>query len=238
MLSGSAATGSSDHKEGVMKSKDIIKYLSLIVLIIGASAVTPMVIRAVSDYLVERIEEGAAGRDAAAGQTEEETEGTLQLMAETEDITEGTRPDRDFLMTDKAAEGTGAKKPGSRPDPAPTDEREEEAQERIRTDQALAKYEAAQHPAVTYEERSMYDIFIGDREKAFTNAMADFLFSVYGDVLSIEEIRVEDFVDENEQEVTCRIRLTVSYKGERESGYYLARYNADYDFYSIYAYRE
>ena len=216
-----------------MKRKDIIKYISMIALIIAASVVTPRMIRAVSDYIVVRIEEGAAKEKTDRDQTK----AGKQSESETETITGDTDDGPDFLPTEAVTEQTD-EDARSNTDSSVVSERDEEAMEKIKTDQALAAYEASQHPSVTSEKNSLYEIFIGDREKAFTDAIADFLFSVYGDRLTIEEIRVVDFIDENDQEVTCQIYLTVSYKGERESGYYLARYNTDYDFYSIYAYRE
>ncbi len=223
----------------MMNRKDIIKYICLISLIIAASVVTPMIISAVSDYVVERIEEGAARKEDIQDQTEPGGQFPSERGVDAEALTEGSVSEdssKDARTNAEGQAGKAGKAEGSDTDEA--SEPEEKALARNRTDQALAAYEASQHPEVTAKNNSLYDVFIGDREKAFTNAMADFLFSVYGDRLTIDKIRIEDFVEEDDQEITCRIFLTVSYKGEPESSYYLARYNTDYDFYSIYAYRE
>ena len=105
-------------------------------------------------------------------------------------------------------------------------------------DNQLSKYEESFHPKITESRKGLYEQFIGDREKAFDDALADHLYSVYGHSFEATKVYLTDAVGEDDEEITFQIQVFITYEGDEYHDYYFCRYNKVYDFYSVYAYHE
>ena len=69
-------------------------------------------------------------------------------------------------------------------------------------------------------------------------AVADHMYSVYGDSIEVSSIDIADFISDDDSQVSCQILVHAGSGGDEELAYYMASYNKQYDFYSIYAYQE
>lgn len=78
--------------------------------------------------------------------------------------------------------------------------------------------------------------FIGGREEQFDAAVADYIFSEYGDSLEITRIDLIETVRDDYEELSYQIELFAKEKGVEYSELFIAAYNRTYDFYGIYTY--
>lgn len=78
--------------------------------------------------------------------------------------------------------------------------------------------------------------FIGGREEQFDAAVADYIFSEYGDSLEITRIDLIEAVRDDYEELSYQIELFAKEKGVEYSELFIAAYNRTYDFYGIYTY--
>ncbi len=196
-----------------MRNKRLARYVLILAGILVMTFLLPFVIRAGSSLVISKI---------LQIQTEEDE--TESEMADT-----ANNRNSPFRLTgiDQSQEAppieteTGAG-PG------------ETENTKTKLDKELQAYRDAFHPKVEGTKSGLYEIFIGDREAAFVMAVADYMFSVYGDSITIDEIDIADFVSNDETQVTCQILL----RSQDELAYYYASYSKKHDFYSIYAYHE
>lgn len=220
-----------------MKKKKIIWYAALIVGISALSIMAPKLIHRASGMLLQRIGAGDSRQTEETGLTESEEMMTSFGIPETEAETE----------TEKASpsgkEGSGNGESGaetpsgsassSGKSTAASDQKKKDAYDR-----QLSRYEKSFHPKITESRKGLYDEFIGDREKAFDDALADHLYSVYGHSFEATRVYLTDAVGEDDEEITFQIQVFITYDGDEYHDYYFCRYNKVYDFYSVYAYHE
>ncbi len=211
-----------------MKRKKMIRYMIALICIILSGALLPYVIRAGADILVGRIQE--MRQDDPETETEEGS-GTIS-----------SGPGYTFGGIDqKKDEDDKAKLPGSgltgkEGAGQTTEERIQEKKTKL--DKNLQDYRDSFHPKVQGTKSGLYEIFIKDREAAFLMAVADHMYSVYGDSIEVSSIDIADFISDDDSQVSCQILVHAGSGEDEELAYYMASYNKQYDFYSIYAYQE
>lgn len=206
--------------------KQLIRYGLVLLLAALSSLILPHLLERAGRYAASRIREKGSEKEA---ESERATEGPAYV---------GT-------LTGEGAAGD-EKDPADRPEESGNEEENTSGrsaddparEQKEQMDTALKENRRYQDFEVLSEKQELYELFIGDRETAFRDAVADFLFSVYGDVLSIRKVRLMDLVGEDPGEITCRVHITGSIGGKEEGADYLAKYSQAYDFYSIYAYQE
>lgn len=214
-----------------MRKKKLIRYALILAGILALTIFLPLVIRAGSDLIVNRIlrfqEEGTVETEAEILEEAEEGHSSFRLdgLSQTEYISFGEAGAENGMQNSAQAGGTPWEN-GSSPG-------REQAQ-KTNLDEKLQAYRESFHPVVKGTKSGLYEIFIGDREAAFITAVADYMFSVYGGSLQIDEIDIADFISNDENEAACQILV----RAGDDMSYYYASYNKKHDFYSIYAYQE
>lgn len=97
-------------------------------------------------------------------------------------------------------------------------------------------YRKTVKPDISGTEDNLVEIFVGNREQQFLSATADYLFSLYGDSLTITGIDVIEKVKEDETELVCQIEISAEREGRTYSELFISSYNREWDFYSLYPY--
>ena len=223
-----------------MKKKKIIWYAALIVGISILSIMGPKLIHRASGMLLERIGGGNGEETEKVRQTESEGLMASFGISETEADTEAgpSSGNEDPANEDSGKEILGGKTSSgststSAKSTAASDQKKKEVYDR-----QLSKYEESFHPKITESRKGLYDGLIGDKEKAFDDALADHLYSVYGHSFEATKVYLTDVVGEDDEEITFQIQVFITYEGDEYHDYYFCRYNKVYDFYSVYAYHE
>ena len=224
-----------------MKKKKIIWYAALIVGISILSIMGPKLIHRASGMLLERIGGGNGEETEKVRQTESEGLMASFGISETEADTEAgsssadtdTPANEDSGKEDSGGKTSSGSSSASAKSTAASDQKKKEAY-----DNQLSKYEESFRPKITESRKGLYDQFIGDREKAFDDALADHLYSVYGHSFEATKVYLTDAVGEDDEEITFQIQVFITYEGDEYHDYYFCRYNKVYDVYSVYAYHE
>lgn len=199
-----------------MEKRDVRKYSICIAVIFLISTLVPAVIRYATDLLVGQI------RQKTISETETESERTGKMSVTLPDLNRGMQ---------EPAEVDGNKAEEL------SDLREEtETSTEDSYDKKLETFREKMKPDLSETKTGAADAFVGDRKQQFFTAVADYVFSLYGDSLSITRIDVVELVKENETELTYQIEVFAS-DGDREySEAFISSYNKEWDFYSIYSY--
>lgn len=220
-----------------MKKKKIIWYAALIVGISVLSIMGPKIIHHASGMLLQRIGAGDSRETEETRLTESEGMMTSFGVPETEAENETEKASlagKESSGNDSAGAKTSSGSASlSEKSTAASDQKKKDAYDR-----QLSRYEESFHPKITESRKGLYDEFIGDREKAFDDALADHLYSVYGHSFEATKVYLTDAVGEDDEEITFQIQVFITYEGDEYHDYYFCRYNKVYDFYSVYAYHE
>ncbi len=242
-----------------MDKKKIRQYIVLILAILLVSVMLPYGIDAVSRFIVGKIsdnaetesepgagpetEDAAEEKASAAGKsgkperateknaeeeeplTLDETESESQeIPAESEEDTEETQTEPP--METEAWEAAFGLSPGD-------SSGEVNPPDTYLYDEELKDYRESVNPEYTETTPGGTRGLIGNRQKQFNSAIADYVFSLYGNSVEISRVDVVEFVDEDEAEITYQIEV---FTGDGSSELFLCSYNKTWDFYGIYPY--
>ena len=230
-----------------MKKKKIIWYAALIVGISILSIMGPKLIHRASSMLLERIGGGNGEETEETRQTESEGLMASFGIAETEAETEAegspsagseTSGNENSSNEDPEKDSSGGRTSSGSTSAAEKTTAASDQKKKEVYDRQLSKYEESFHPKITESRKGLYDGLIGDKEKAFDDALADHLYSVYGHSFEATKVYLTDVVGEDDEEITFQIQVFITYEGDEYHDYYFCRYNKVYDFYSVYAYHE
>lgn len=195
-----------------MEKKDIRKYIICIAVIFLVSALVPAVIRYATDLLVGQIQQ-----EPISEPEESEEAGKMSV----------TLPDLN---------GEADKVDSNKTEDFPDQNEEEYPDAEDSYDKKLEKYREKMKPNLSETKAGAADAFVGDREQQFLTAVADYIFSLYGDSLSVTRIDVIELVKDNEVELVYQIEVFASDGGREYSELFISSYNKEWDFYSIYSY--
>ena len=188
-------------------------YLILIVLALSLSFLLPQGIRTASGYLSGRIQK--ALRQEGEGAKEEEKAELWQTKTFREPETVSQESREQGLQEE-------------------SQERSNPVQEETTSYEAgLQRFRASFSPAYTESVAGGKEALLSDREEKLLDALAEYLYSEYQDLVTITQVDVVALVAEDEAEITGLLQL-FSQDGETER--YLCTYNKTYDFYGIYPY--
>lgn len=196
-----------------MNRKKMAGYLLLTGVIILASLLFPYVIDEISGMVVDRIL-----METEAGETEtEETADTVSIQVTMEG-------------TDKAAPGSVTTQNSSKT--LQTEAVDTEADDM----KQLEQYRHKTRPVISESVPGSSDIFISDRQETFTDAVADYIYSLYGDILKITRIDIVEMIKDDDTDLSCQIEIYAARGKEEYSELFISTYNKEQDFYSIYPY--
>lgn len=200
-----------------MEKKEIQRYVVIIAAIFLISALIPAAIGAVTDRLVGQIQMGQV--DEAQSEESEEA-GKMSVMLS--DSAKGQ------LNSSKEEENEAASLPsaveGIILDTEDSYERE------------LEVYRKHMQPELSETKKGAAADFVGERKQQFFTAVADYIFSLYGDSLSVIKIDVIEQVKDNETELVYQIKVFAIDGNKEYSEQFISSYNKEWDFYSIYSY--
>lgn len=199
-----------------MEKKEIRKYIICMSAILLVSALIPTVIGYVTDLLV--------------GQIRQETISETEKTREEDGKMSVTLPDL------KEKEQESDKGDSNKTEELPEQDEEEDSDAEDSYDKKLEKYREKMKPDLSETKAGAADAFVGDREQQFLTAVADYIFSLYGDSLSVTRIDVIELVKDNEAELVYQIEVFASDGGREYSELFISSYNKEWDFYSIYSY--
>ncbi|MCC8106071.1 MAG: hypothetical protein LIO99_08735 [Clostridiales bacterium] len=237
-----------------MDKKKIIHYIVLLVLLIAASVSLPYVINTASNVVVARILKQA--ENDAAEENETESEDALEMETEDGFSTDTatvivTAADEESEESSSAVEGSAdaqeiqaVLEASETQDTVRTQETaetqasseskssEEDIEQSEWLDQMQA-YAESFSPEIVYDETAgtAETDFTGDRERQFLNAVAEYIYSLYDDLVTITRIEIAEETRNDEDVCTCRIVL---YADDGNYEEFLCSYNKNYDFYGIY----
>ena len=198
-----------------MEKKDIRKYIICIAVIFLVSALIPAAIRYATDLLVGQI------RQETISESETERENARKMSVTLPDLNEKEQ-ESDKVDSNKTEELP--------------DQSEEDANAEDSYDKKLEIYREKMSPTLSEIKEGAADAFVGDREQQCFTAVADYIFSLYGDRLSVTRIDVVELVKDNETELVYQIEVFASDGSKEYSELFISSYNKEWDFYSIYSY--
>lgn len=237
-----------------MDKEKIVRYIVLLVLLIAASVSLPYVINTASNVVVARILKQA--ENDAAEENETESEDAQEM--ETEDGFSADTATVTVTVADEDSEESSSDEEGSL-DMQETQaiQGESEMQETVRTQETveteasseskssdedaeqsewldqMQAYAESFSPEIVYDEKAgaAETDFTGDRERQFLNAVAEYIYSLYDDLVTVTRIEIAEETRNDEDVCTCRIVL---YADDGNYEGFLCSYNKNYDFYGIY----
>lgn len=231
-----------------MDKKKITRYVVLLVVLIAASLSLPYIINTASDAVVARIlKQADTGSDEAESETESEsaTETASETSSGTVSVTAAGQEDMavdedlDNETDDPAGQGTqvlqesqGSQEMLEAQQSSESKSSEEDAEQSEWLDQMQA-YAESFSPEIIYDETTgtAETEFIGDRERQFLNAVGEYIYSLYDDLVTVTRIEIAEETRNDEDVCTCRIIL---YADDGNYEEFLCSYNKNYDFYGIY----
>ena len=162
----------------------------------------------------------------AAKQLERDTEQSLYRVQETKMQTE--RIERN--LPDET-------EPEGQTDPEETQPATEAGAEtsQKQAEEMQTQLEAARrnfHPVYAETTKGGIQELIGTRKEAFSDAVSDYLYMLYGGLIEVQQIDVVEKVSEDEAELTYQIEIIAS---DGNSELFLCSYEKELDFYSIYS---
>ncbi len=189
-----------------MEKRKIKKYVAAIIGIGIISAFVPVVIRYATNFLL------------------------MQIQPEKDIETEDKKDTSEKMSV--SIEGFD----NSQVDPGKDDITETEKEIKSSRHDEAELYRKTVKPDISGSEDNLVEIFVGNREQQFLSATADYLFSLYGDSLTITGIDVIEKVKEDETELVCQIEISAEREGRTYSELFISSYNREWDFYSLYPY--
>lgn len=91
------------------------------------------------------------------------------------------------------------------------------------------------HPVYAETTKGGIQELIGTRKEAFSDAVSDYLYMLYGGLIEVQQIDVVEKVSEDEAELTYQIEIIAS---DGNSELFLCSYEKELDFYSIYSLKD
>lgn len=120
-----------------------------------------------------------------------------------------------------------------------TDELPSEAGEEVEEkeyEEGLIRYREEFQPDHTETKNGSLAAFLEEREVAFDQAVADYLYSLYGEDLKVNRIDLIEEVREDETELVYQIEVFAEDERMDLSELFICSYNKELDFYSLYPY--
>lgn len=101
----------------------------------------------------------------------------------------------------------------------------------------LEAYRKQQNPVILETQKGSADVFVANRKRKLVSAVADHIFSLYGENLTITGVELIEQVKDTEEELVYQIEVFVADGENKYSELFLSVYNKEWDFYSIYSYQ-
>lgn len=117
-------------------------------------------------------------------------------------------------------------------------QQQDRSHRKSRQEERQTQLEAARrnfHPAYTETAQGGMQELIGTRREAFSDAVSDYLYMLYGGLIEVQQIDVVEKVSEDEAELTYQIEIIAS---DGNSELFLCSYEKELDFYSIYSLKD
>lgn len=205
-----------------MQKKELYIYAVAITASIAAAFLAPRVIKWVSDRIVDQIRQ--------------------EPIVETE--TSQNDNIHEKMSVSMEEEEKEAQKSVDRQSDTTNDFQREEDRAEMETadliddyEKELEVYREKQAPKILETQKGAADDFIASRKTAFISAIADHIFSLYGDSLTINGVDLIEQVKDTEDELVYQIEVFVTDGEKKYSELFLSSYNKEWDYYSIYSYQ-
>ena len=205
------------------RRKQILCFITVILLIILVSMLLPYGIRAVSNIFMDYIAKEAETETVR----EPETGNTSVLVSGSENAKGNNAPVTELENL-----------------PAETDteilskETDTRSQEKAEYDAGLKQYRGSVDPEYMETYAGSIEDFINGRQKQFGDALADYLYGLYDDSYTVDRVNIIEKVREDASELSYQIEVFVT-SGEQEySEQFICSYNKNWDFYSFYNYQQ
>ena len=217
-----------------MKNKKTY-YALLMAGIAAFTILVPFLIKASSGAFIKAFAPGSI-EDAKKDETESEGTYTLWGYEQTEADESIPKQDEASLIDpeEKTETDENTDLALDREDPRKDDLQKRKEEE----DDRRSSYVQSQRAELSESRSGMLEIFALDGGDALSRAVADHLYSAYGDLYEIRRIDVVDFISETKEEITCQIKVVAAIGEKEYEEYFFTTYNRTYDFYSVYAYHE
>lgn len=200
-----------------MEKKEIRKYIVIIAVILLVSAFLPTMIDIGTRRLIGLLQSGQVGEEQP-----EQKEDMGKMSVSLPEIAEKQTETRWKEQNETNSLSLLLEKPDSEK----SDSYEKE----------LEVYHRSIQPDLSETHAGAVQEFVGERKEQFFTAIADYVFSIYGDSLSITRIDVIEQVKDDETERVYQIEVFATDGGREYSELFISSYNKEWDFYSIYSY--
>ncbi len=235
-----------------MDKKKIKLYIILLVLLIGASVLLPYAVNTVSDAIVGRIinhseTETDFDTEELLTETEDSSDSLAKTGTETVSETElgagetvvlGLESDSESASTaDSSSETTavgsdsGSQETTQASSEGKTEEADAAQSERL---DEMEIYVSSFQPEISVSAgaEDSYSDFLDGRETQFLEAVGEYVYSIYDDLVSIAEIEIVETVRNNDDECSCQIELITD---DGNSELFICSYNKKWDYYGVYS---
>lgn len=208
-----------------MDRKNVFIYILLVSGLLLCSALGPAVIRTVSGMIVSRITGGQEPETIQETETDADHKRT-EVSMEGNDNQETKSPRK--LKAESDTENI-------------TDEQESEWQEEQTDDKSsneagMREYRENATPIFSETFPGAADEFLADRKALFTDAVSDYIYSLYGDSLELTRINVIELVQEDDTQMSYSIEVYATDGKKEYSELFISTYSKEWGFYSIYPY--
>lgn len=205
------------------RRKQILCFITVILLIILVSMLLPYGIRAVSNIFMDYIAKEAETENVR----EPETGNTSVLVSGSENAKGNNAPVTELENL-----------------PAETDaeilskEADTRSQEKAEYDAGLKQYRDSVDPEYMETYAGSIEDFINGRQKQFGDALADYLYGLYDDSYTVDRVNIIEKVREDASELSYQIEVFVTSGAQEYSEQFICSYNKNWDFYSFYNYQQ
>jgi len=182
------------------------------------------------DTVVLGVESDSETNEAGSGETvvdsvDTEISGDIQNASESasaaDSSSETTATDSDS-GNQEAAQASSERK---------TEEADAAQSERL---DEMETYVSSFQPEISVSDgaEDSYSDFLEGRETQFLEAVGEYVYSIYDDLVSIAEIEIVETVRNNDDECSCQIELITD---EGNSELFICSYNKKWDYYGVYS---
>lgn len=198
-----------------MEKETILKLVGILALILLLSFLLPQVITFLGEYLSSQIMKNA--KTEVSYETEESG-----YIASTLPLEEWEPyPDDDMEVPIL---------------PIPEDAMIKNREEKLSYDEGLEHYRMQVQPEYLDQTQTAEELFIADRTVQFNFAIADQLYSLYGEKYQVEQVVFWEQVRDTPEEISYQMEVIVREEDEFYSELFIGSYNKVLDYYSLYGY--
>ncbi|MCD8012528.1 MAG: hypothetical protein LUG99_05045 [Lachnospiraceae bacterium] len=175
--------------------------------------------------------DGAGSDETAADSGDVEISGETLNASKSVSAAEDSSETGGSSETATTSSGYGSQEAAQESSEGKTGEADTAQSERL---DEMETYVSSFQPEITVSAgaENSYSDFLDGREMQFLEAVGEYVYSIYDDMVSITKIEIVETVRNNDEECSCQIEL---YTDDGSSELFICSYNKKWDYYGVYS---